>query len=125
MELNPEVDLLVNVDTLTTEFKNLSLTLYRYYKHKAQVEAHRDMAKAMLKETKALAYKRIKADVSVKHTEKSMEAEIDTDPNVMAAQQKLIRAEHDASTWGGAVDSMKAKKDMLIQLGADSRKERQ
>jgi hypothetical protein len=124
MELNPEIDLSVDVNNLSSEFKQLSLTLYRYYKQKAAVECLRDVAKARLKEVKAITYKRIKSDSTVKHSEKSMEAEIDTDPAVLEAQTKFIRTEHDASTWGGAVDSMKAKKDMLMQLGADARKER-
>jgi hypothetical protein len=123
MELNPEVDLDIDMDNLTSEFKRLSLVLYRYSKYRAQVDAKRDVAKARLKEIKAHSYKRIKSDTSVKHTEKSMEAEIDTDPVVIEAQMALIKAEHDASTWGGAVDSMKAKKDCLIQLGSDRRKE--
>lgn len=124
MELNPEKDLSIDIHDLTSEFKDLSLTLFRYYQHKAKIETHSDIAKAKLKEVRALAYKRIKSDLSQKHTEKSLEAEIDTDPAVLEAQMKLIRAEHDASTWAGAVDSLKAKKDMLIQLGADSRKEK-
>jgi hypothetical protein len=123
MELSPDTDLSVNIHDLTTEFKNLSLTLFRYYQHKAQVEAQRDIAKANLEEIQAVAYKRIKSDTSVKHTEKSIEAEITTDVKVLEAQKKLIRAEHDAKTWGGAVESMKAKKDCLIQLGSDRRKE--
>jgi len=123
MELNPDVDLSIDIHNLTTEFKQLSLTLFRYYQNKAKVEAQRDIAKASLKEARAVSYKRIKSDPSVKHTEKSLEAEIDTDPVVLEAQMKLIRAEHDATTWSGAVDSVKAKKDMLIQLGSDRRKE--
>lgn len=124
MELNPEVDLEVDVGNLSTEFRKFSVILYRYSKYRAQVNAQRDMAKAILKELKATTRKRIKADISVKHTENSIEAEIDTDPLVMEAQRKFIRAEHDASTWDGAVESMRAKKDCLIQLGADARKEK-
>jgi hypothetical protein len=124
MELNPELDLAINVDNLTVEFKEFSLKLYRYYQYKAKIETQRDMAKALLKEVKATVYKRLKSDPKNKHTEKSLEAEIDTDLEVMEAQRKFIRAEHDASTWSGAVDSMKAKKDMLMQLGADARKEK-
>ena len=123
MELNPEIDLEIDVNDLTSEFKKLSLMLYRYYQHKAKAEAQRDVAKAKLKEVRAITRKRIKSDASVKHTESSIEAEIDTDPQVIEAQNKFIRAEHDASTWYGAVDSMKAKKDCLIQLGSDRRKE--
>lgn len=126
MELNPEVDLSIDIANLTNEFKMLSLTLYRYYQYKAKVEAQRDMAKAKLKETRALVYKRIKSDpTTAKLTEKGLEAEIDTDLTVMEANKAFIRAEHDATTWSGAVDSMKAKKDCLIQLGSDRRKEMQ
>jgi hypothetical protein len=123
MELNPETDLEIDVNDLTAEFKKLSLMLFRYYQNKAKVEAQRDIAKAKLKETRAIVRKRIKLDTSVKHTESSLEAEIDTDPQVIEAQNKFVRAEHDAATWYGAVDSMKAKKDCLIQLGSDRRKE--
>lgn len=123
MELDPETDLQVDINDLTSEFKKLSLVLFRYYKHKATIEAQRDVAKAKLKEIRAITRKRIRQDTSVKHTESSLEAEIDTDPLVIEAQYKFIRAEHDAATWYGAVDSMKAKKDVLIQLGSDRRKE--
>lgn len=124
MELNPEVDLSIDINNLTVEFKDFSLRLYRYSQYRAKIDTQRDIAKALFKETKAVVYKRIKSDPKNKHTEKSLEAEIDTDPEVMDAQRKLIRAEHDSSTWSGAVDSMKAKKDMLMQLGADARKEK-
>lgn len=124
MDLNPDVDLIINTSDLTSEFRGFPIVLYRYIQNKAKAEAQRDIAKAKLKEVRALAYKKIKSDVSIKHSEKSMEAEIDTDPDVLTAQVKFIQAEHNATTWGGAVDSMKSKKDCLIQLGADSRKER-
>ena len=124
MELNPEIDLSIDIHNLTAEFRNLPGLLFRYYQYKAKIEAIRDNAKARLKETRAVVYKTIKSEGSVKHSEKSMEAEIDSHPDVIKAQMSLIRAEHDATTWAGAVDSMKAKKDMTIQLGADSRKEK-
>lgn len=122
MELNPEVDLSLDIHNLTAEFRNLPGLLFRYYQYKAKIEAARDNAKAKLKETRAVVYKSIRSGVT-KHSEKSMEAEIDSHPDVLSAQMKLIKAEHDATTWAGAVDSMKAKKDCLIQLGSDRRKE--
>lgn len=125
MELNPEVDLIINVTNLGAEFRNFSTTFYRYSESRAATDEKRDIAKAKLKEIRGLAYKRIKSDPSVKHTEKSLEAEIDTDPQVLDAQQKLIEAERNAASVSGAVESMRHKKDCLIQLGADSRKERQ
>ncbi len=123
MELNPEVDLEVDVSNLTEEFKKFPVVMYRYALYRAKIESQRDIAKAKLKEIRAVVRKRVKADVSVKHTENSIEAEIDTDPTVMEAQMKFIRAEHDAATWAGAMESMRSKKDCLIQLGSDRRKE--
>jgi hypothetical protein len=123
MELNPDKDLEIDISNLTTEFKVFPVTMYRYSQYRAKIETQRDIAKARLKEVRATVYKKIKADVSAKHTQSSIEAEIDTDPTVIDAQMKLIRAEHDATTWAGAVESMRAKKDVLIQLGSDRRKE--
>lgn len=122
--LNPETDLDIDVTRLESEFRHFPAVFYRYYKQKAKISLQRDTAKARLKEVRALAYKTIKADTSVKHTEKSIEAEVEINSAVLEAQKKLLRTEHDAATWEGAVDSMAAKKDMLMQLGAHSRKER-
>jgi cell fate (sporulation/competence/biofilm development) regulator YmcA (YheA/YmcA/DUF963 family) len=123
MELNPEIDLIINTADISSEFRSFSIVFYRYCEKKADIEKQRDIAKAKLKEVKAVVYKQIKNNVMVKHTEKSIEAEIDSHPIVLEAQNKLIEAEHDASTIGCAVESMKAKKDMLIQIGSDRRKE--
>jgi hypothetical protein len=125
VELNPDVDLSIDINSLTSEFRQFPLLMYRYSQYRAKIETQRDMAKARLKEIRAEAYKKAKSDVSVKHTQSSLEAEVDTDPAVMEAQKKFIRAEHDATTWSGAVESMRAKKDVLIQLGSDRRKEMQ
>lgn len=123
MELNPENDLEINVNDLTNEFKNFPLKFYRYYQQKAEVEAKKDLAKSRLKEIRAQVYKRIKTQTNSKITEKALESEIDTDPQVIEAQHKLLKAEHDAATINGAVESMRAKKDMMMQIGADRRKE--
>lgn len=123
MELNPEVDLSIDIHDLTREFKEFPLLMYRYSVHRAKVEAQRDIAKANLKEVRAMIFKRIKSDPSVKHTEKSLEAEVDTNPEAKQALIAYIQAEHNSTTWAGAVDAMRAKKDTLIQLGSDRRKE--
>lgn len=122
MKLNPEVDLDIDVNELTSEFKKLSLLLFRYYKEKVEAEREYDSVKATLKEVRARIYKAVK-ESGEKHTEKSLEAEIDTNEDVIRVQQLMISAYADYNTWQGAVDSMKAKKDMLIQLGADARKD--
>jgi hypothetical protein len=83
MELDPEVDLNIDINNLTEEFKKFPLLMYRYSVYRAKIEAQRDIYKAKLKEARAIAFKRIKQDTSVKHTEKSLEAEIDTfNPNM-------------------------------------------
>jgi len=124
MKLDPEVDLAINVANLSSEFRDFPIIMYRYSQYRATIETQRDMAKARLKEVRATVYKRLRANVSTKHTQSSLEAEIDIDPEVTEAQKKLIRAEHDAATWAGAVESMRSKKDCLIQLGADARKDK-
>lgn len=121
--LDPDTDLEVNIHDLTGEFKKLSLLLYRYSSVYAECKRRRDIAKAKLKEVRAVVYKRLKLDVTTKHSEKSLEAELDADKDVWDATLKLADAEHAVSTWDGAVESMKAKKDMIIQLGSDRRKE--
>ena len=123
MELDPDVDLTINVSDLTTEFRNFPIVMYRYSQKRASAEATRDLAEATLKELRAIAYKRVKSDLSAKHTEKGLESEIETDPDVKTAKIKLIQAEHNAATWAGAVESMRSKKDCLIQLVSDRRKE--
>lgn len=123
MELNPEVDLSIDVANLTAEFKSFPRTMYEYSKYRAKIEAQRDLMKAKLKEARAISYKKFKSDTTTKHTQSSLEAEVDSDPLVMEANMKLIKAEHDATTWSGALESMRAKKDCLIQLGSDRRKE--
>lgn len=124
MELNPELDLVINAADLNLEFRKFSVLFYRYYCEKANAEKQRDISKAKLKEMKALVYKTIKNNPTIKHTEKSLEAEIDMDPMVVEMHSKFIEAEHNVSTITGAVESMRAKKDMLMQLGADARKEK-
>lgn len=124
MQLNPDTDLSIDIHNLASEFREFPLLLYRYSQHRAKIETQRDIAKAKLKEVRAIAYKKVKSNTLEKHTQSSLEAEVDTDPSVMEAQMKFIRAEHDATTWSGAVESMRAKKDVLVQLGADQRKDR-
>lgn len=123
IELNPEKDLDIDLPNLSAEFREFPLKMYRYSQYRAQIEAKRDTAKAKLKELRATIYKKIKSNPNEKHTQSSLEAEVDSDPLVMSAMMTLIRAEHDANTWAGAVESMRAKKDCLIQLGSDRRKE--
>lgn len=123
MELNPDTDLTIDVADLTREFREFPILMYRYMQQRAKAEAKRDILKGKVKEARAQVFKELKKDTTQKHTAISLEAEIDSHPSVIQANLVFIQAEHDASTWSGAVDSMRAKKDCLIQLGSDRRKE--
>lgn len=123
LELDPDKDLTIDVADLTREFREFPILMYRYMQQRARSESKRDILKGKLKEARAQVFKELKRDTTQKHTAVSLEAEIDSHPTVIEANLRFIQAEHDASTWGGAVDSMRAKKDCLIQLGSDRRKE--
>lgn len=122
MELNPLKDLEIDIHDPTSEFKKLSLLLFRYYEQKADIERERDILKLTVKEIRGKLYKDLKAGAA-KLTEAGISAELDQHPEYLAAERKLIDANRDLVTASGAVDSLKAKKDMLIQLAADRRKE--
>jgi len=123
MELNPEKDLEIDVPNLSDEFRNFPKIMYRYSLIRADTEKQFNIAKAKLKEIRAVTRKRIRAETSGKLTENNLEAEIDVDPVVLEVQRRMIEAEHLSNTWAGAVESLRAKKDVLIQLGSDRRKE--
>jgi hypothetical protein len=122
MNLDPNKDLEINVKDLTSEFKKLPLLLYRYYEQKADAERDYDRNRAALKEIKARVSKELRSS-GAKHTEKSMEAEVDSNEDVLAVSNLTLESARTLATWIGGVESLKAKKDMLIQLGADARKE--
>lgn len=122
MNLDPVKDLEIDTRDLTGEFKRLSLLLFRYYEKKAEVERLYDISKRTLEEVRALKYKFYKSGPT-KLSEAGVDAEIDSDPEVKVAHLAMLDAKRDLTTWSGAVESMKAKKDMCIQLGSDRRKE--
>jgi hypothetical protein len=124
MSLNPAVDFFVDVHDLTAEFRKLPRTLFWYFQVKAAAEYDLDMAKSRLKELRGQIYGSLKANTAVKQTEASIEAILDSHPDVIAAERVVAESKRIAMTCHGAVETMKAKKDSLVQLGADARKER-
>ena len=122
MNLNPEKDLDIDVKDLTAEFKKLSLLLFRYYEAKADSEREYDKVKQTHEEIRARVYRGLKSSGD-KLTEKALEAAIDSNDDVLSIQTMMLDAKRTLATWYGAVESMKAKKDCLIQLGADRRAE--
>lgn len=122
IHLNPMEDLAIDARDLTSEFKKLSLLLFRYYEKKADIERELDLAKQALDEIRSIKYKEYK-NGPTKLSEAGVEASIDSDPEVKIFHLKMLDAKRDYGTWVGAVESLKAKKDMIIQMGSDRRKE--
>jgi hypothetical protein len=123
LELNPEKDVSIDVGSLTEEFKKLPLLLYRYSILKAEAGEKLDVEESLLKEVRSELFKSIMQQHEKKPSDKVFEAEIEAHPAVVAQKRKVFRVKKDFETIKGYVESVKAKKDMLIQIGADLRKE--
>jgi len=123
MDLNPEKDVTINVSRLTDEFQMLPLLMYRYSQIRAESGYVADLEEALLKEVRAEVYKSCIQGYDKKPSDKVLEAEVEVHPKVVAQRRKALEAKRDHETVKGYVESIKAKKDMLIQLGSDRRKE--
>jgi len=96
--------------------------LFAYNEARAQGEEVYDKAKASYEEAQAEAYIRIKSG-EAKVTEKHTEALVTVDTLVKAAFQHMLDVKRDYETLRNYIESLRAKKDCLIQLGASQRKE--
>ena len=124
IELSPETDNEIDVNNLKDEFTNFSPMLNRYCEAKAQSQHDYGIAKAEYEEIRSEVYIELKTSkTDGKMTEKHLEAAVDIDSRVRKALRRMLDADRDLETIKGYVESMRAKKDMLIQLGADARKE--
>lgn len=121
-ELNFEKDNTIDVAALSKEFRNFPPTLYRYCEIKAEAKETAELKKAEYEELRSAKYIEIKSKEG-KVTEANVSAMIEVDPDVKKAYRELLSAKRDLETIEGYVESLRAKKDMLIQLGADARKE--
>lgn len=115
-------DAQIDVTDLQKEFREFPSTLFAYNEAKANGESMYDRAKASYEEAQAEAYIRIKGG-ETKVTEKHAEALVVVDPLVKEAFHNMLSMKRDLDTFKNYVESLRAKKDMLIQLGADARKE--
>ena len=119
MKLNPEKDIDIDVNNLSKEFRTIGPKIYRYTKEKASLQEEMDMLEIDLKVAKSKAYGKLGSDY--KETEKKHEIELDKD--VISIQKSIAEVRRDIETVRGYIDGLKANKDMLVQLGADQRKE--
>lgn len=123
MELNPEKDIEINVARLDEEFTRLPLLLFRYSEARAESGEQADLAEARYKEARSKCYVEIVRNADKKPSDKAIEAEIDTNPEVLELKREYYKVKRDFETIKGFVESLRAKKDMLIQCGSDRRKE--
>lgn len=121
-QLDVDRDNTIDVSDIQSEFRMYPVLLFRWSEEKSDAELAHDVARAQYEEirsTKYLTFKRTPDKI----TEAAMEAMLNTDKEVIEAREKLLGAKRDAETLKNYVESLRAKKDMLIQLGADLRKE--
>lgn len=122
IEMDLSKDNRINVADLHTEFQIFPSSLFAYCEAKSSAEQVYDLLKQQLEELEAETYIAVK-NSGEKVTEKGAESLVTVDPAVKAMRVELINAKRDLETMKNYVESLRAKKDMLIQLGADARKE--
>lgn len=89
----------------------------------ARVKLQVEIAEAKLYDTHRKAAAARATVTGDKVTEKMVENAVRTDPKYAAIQVRLIEAESIAAVNKGLVESLKQRRDMLIQLGADRRED--
>ncbi len=121
-ELNFEKDNEIDIDNLTKEFRSLPSILYGYREIEAKASEDFDLRKAEFKELRSAKYLEFRSREG-KITESTLEAMLDTDPQIKEALRTMLSTKRDLETIRGYSESICFKKDMLIQIGADARKE--
>lgn len=123
IKLNIETDLDLDLDDLKNEFRRIGPLIYAYCEIKANAHEAADIAKAEHEELRSKKYLEFRQREG-KITEATLDAMINTDEDVIKALRNWLAAKKDFETISGYVEGLEANKDMLMQLGADARKER-
>lgn len=121
-ELDIDKDNTIDTDNLTKEFRNFPPTIYGYSEIEAKAAEDLGIKKAEYEELRSAKYLEFRQKEG-KITEATLNAMLETDPEVKKALRDMLASKRDLETLKGYVESLRAKKDMLIQLGADARKE--
>lgn len=121
-DLDPELDVEIDTDELSKEFRLFAPIYWRYTMEQSYAQEKVADAKIGLKELRAKVYVGFKQD-GVKRSEDFIDALVDLDPLVAAQAKQLALYEYELRNFEGYVQALKYKKDFLIQLGADARKE--
>ena len=122
-ELDLDNDNTIDVTNLSEELRVLPSIMFGYREILAKAEEESAIKKAEYEELCAAKYLEIRAKEG-KITESTLEAMIEVDLEVKAAKRAMLEAQRDYKTLDGYMESMRAKKDSLIQLSADQRKEK-
>jgi hypothetical protein len=122
IKLDPDKDLETDVNELQREFKRMAPLMNGWSEVRANAEEAVEIAEAELKELRSEKYIEIKSK-EAKVTEAHVSAQLDVDPDIKKAVRNVITLRKDYETIKGFVESLRFKKDMLVQLGADARKE--
>lgn len=91
------------------------------YERRVRAKLQLDRVAAMLR----LKHRSIMEDEKVKITESQVDARVETDDEMFAAREAMLRAEVDEVRTKGAVEAVRAKRDMLVSIGAHQRAEMQ
>lgn len=121
-ELDFEKDNSIDVTNLDEEFRVLPSVYFGYRELSANASDTYETLKAEYKELRSAKYLEFRSREG-KITESTLEAMLDTDAAVKDAHRAMLGAKRDYETIEGYVDSMEFKKDCLISLGANARKE--
>ncbi|MDX1471019.1 MAG: hypothetical protein R3213_05950 [Flavobacteriaceae bacterium] len=108
---------------LSHEFRWMPVILFHYGQAKAEAQYQCDLAEARYKEAEQSKYFHYKSDKELKYTDKQAEAAAKSDAQVIELKNTYFAIKKDVGTLVAYLESLRAKKDMLIQLGADARKE--
>lgn len=130
MKLNPLIDAkqvadhaAINSENLNDDFVEISGLFFFYSSRYAKAEHQRLRAKQALD----LLYAQLDSQIRETSEKKPSEAQIKSMITMEDSYQKALSTLNDAGLIAdlakGAVDSLKAKRDALIQLGANHREE--
>lgn len=117
----------IDPDDLNGEYIRLSSDVAYWSRRSAQIEEEYLRSKAELKEAESRAYLHVRETLSSNAkkapTGPHIEAMAQVHPSVVAANREFADLSGQRKRIHGILDAISAKKDMLVQLGADRRQE--
>lgn len=113
----------INEDDLETEFSHFAGDYAFWLYNRAKAQTRINSAKLGLDLAKAEARELVKAQSgpSAKLTVEDIKALVSEHPSVVEATQTLHTAEDNEAKINAVVEALRAKKDMLVSLGAHKR----